>query len=75
MTGGIAATFLGIGWCQAFGATVRAATVESPESTPNPAVGSAATEIAALDPNSPINAALVLPDCRHWFSNIACCKQ
>ena len=25
--------------------------------------------------NSPINAALVLPDCKHWFCNVACCKQ
>ena len=26
--------------------------------------------IGAFDLNSPINAALVLPDCRHWFSNV-----
>ena len=31
--------------------------------------------LTAPDPNSPINAALVLSDCRHWFSNVACCKQ
>jgi hypothetical protein len=33
------------------------------------------TKLGSLDPNSPINAALVLSDCRHWFSNIACCNQ
>jgi hypothetical protein len=29
----------------------------------------------SLDPVSPIHAALVLSDCRHRFSNVACCKQ
>jgi hypothetical protein len=33
------------------------------------------TQVGSLDPNSPINAALVLSDCRHWFSDLACCKQ
>jgi hypothetical protein len=37
---------------------------------------SAATaSIGAFDLNSPVNAALVLPDCRHWFSNVACSTQ
>jgi hypothetical protein len=35
----------------------------------------ASDPMTAFDPNSPINAALVLSDCRHWFSNVACCKQ
>jgi hypothetical protein len=30
---------------------------------------------ARSHPNSPIHAELVLSNCRHWFSNVACCKQ
>ena len=43
--------------------------VRRPDLEPDPYV----TQLGSLDPNSPINAALVLFDCRHWFSNVACC--
>ena len=28
-----------------------------------------------IETDSPINGALVLSDCRHWFSNVACSRQ